>query len=235
MEMLLNAETIGDVDYMELDQRVSNGASLTKTERITHERNHFERTIGMELDADLVAMNLDGRLLQRVVTLAGIVSIWSKEYLHQLVDTLLAPTSQPSGRLQDMKPELLLAALMRASGLTSARGFDTDVSVSLDSVARFVAICRENRTVIEETFGEPLRDDFAEKPVRQLNRFLGRIGLALVTTNTKKIAGRKIRYYGVPAEMLEKMTRLARSYLEVKARKEAARERARDEGRKRIA
>jgi hypothetical protein len=96
-----------------------------------------------------------------------------------------------------------------------------------------VAICRENRTVIEETFGEPLRGDFGEKPVGQLNRFLRRIGLKLEHAKTQKLAGRKIRYYAIPADMLETMMRPARSYLEVRVRNEDERERARLEGRNR--
>ena len=47
-----------------------------------------------------------------------------------------------------MKPERLVAVLMRASGLTTPEGFDPNGSVSVGSLLRFVAICRENRTVI---------------------------------------------------------------------------------------
>ena len=136
LEMLRNAETIGDVDYMELDQRVSSGASLTKEERIRHECNQFERTVGVKLDAELAEMNLDGRLLERISAFAEIVSIWSKDYLRDQIDTLLAPTSEASGRLQDMKPERLVAVLMRASGLTTPEGFDPDGSVSVGSLLR---------------------------------------------------------------------------------------------------
>jgi len=222
--MLLKAGTISDADYIELDQRMSNGAGLTKEERITHERNHFERTVGVKLDAELARMNLNGRLLESIAALAEIVAIWSTDHLRDLIDTLLAPTSEPSGRLQDMKPELLLAVLMRASGLTSVDGFSAGGLVSLDSLQRFVAICRENRTVIEEIFGEALRVDFEENLVRQLHDFLRRIGLELALAKTKKVAGRKVRYYAVAADLLERMTALARSYLEVKVRSEAMRE-----------
>jgi hypothetical protein len=187
----------------------------------------------VQLDAELVKMNLDGRLLDRIAALAEIVSIWSKDRPNDLIDALLAPTSDPNGRLQRMEPAHLIAVLMRAAGLTDVHGFAADELASVDSLARFVAICRENRTVIEETFGEPLRGDFGEKPVGQLNRFLRRIGLKLERTKTQKIAGRKIRYYAIPTDMIETMTRPARSYLEVRVRNEDEREQARFEGRNR--
>jgi len=169
-------------------------------------------------------MDVDGRLLDRIAALADILSIWSKDYLEDLIDALLAPTSQPNGRLREMKPERLIAVLLRASGLTNAKGFDAGQPVCVDTLAQFIAICRENRTMIEEVMGEPLRDDFAEKPVRQLNRLLRRIGLKLAPTKTVKAAGRKIRYYGVPVDDIARMTELARSYLAVKQRKEAQKE-----------
>jgi hypothetical protein len=231
MEMLLNAETLSDADYIELDEKVSKGASLTKEERIAYERNSFERTVGVPLDAGLVAMNLDGRLLERITTLAEIFWIWSKDHPDGLIDALLAPTLNPNGRLQRMEPARLITVLMRVAGLTDVHGFDADTLASVDSLARFVAICRENRTVIEETFGEPLRADFGEKPVGQLNRFLRRIGLKLERAKTRKgVGGRKIRYYAIPTDMLETMTRLARSFLEVRERNEVEKERARLEG-----
>jgi hypothetical protein len=233
MEMLLNAKMVDDADYIELDDRISKGASLSKEESVTWERNHFERTVGVPLDAVLVAMNLDGRLLERVAALAEIVSIWSKDSPDGLIDALLAPTSDPNGRLQQMEPARLIAVLMRVAGLTDVHGFAADTVASVDSLARFVAICRENRTVIEETFGEPLRGDFGEKPVGQLNRFLRRIGLKLEHAKTQKIVGRKIRYYAIPTGILETMTRLARSFLEVRERNEVEKERARLEGRNR--
>lgn len=230
MEMLVNAKRVDDADFIELDEKVSKGADLTKEERITHEKNHFERTVGMPLDAGLVAMNLDGRLLDRIAALADIVWIWSKDRPYDLIDAFLEPTSDPNGRLQQMEPPRLTAVLMRVAGLTDVHGFTAGTLASVDSLARFVAICRENRTVIEETFAEPLRGDFSEKPVGQLNRFLGRIGPKLENAKTQKVARRKIRYYAIPAEQLGTVTTLARSYLEVRERNEDEKERARLEG-----
>jgi hypothetical protein len=223
-EMLLNAATIGEDDYVELDERVSRGATLTREERVTHERNHFERAVGVPLDETLVELNADGKLLKNVTNLASLISIWAKDGSFGLVDALLEPTLQPRGRLQAAKPEFLIAALMRTAGLTTAEGLQSEVRISLDGLSRFVDVCRENRTMIEEAFGEPYRGDFADKPVRQLNLFLRRIGLHLKKAKTVKVAGRKVRFYGFPAELLATMMRLAQSYLAVEARKEAAQE-----------
>jgi hypothetical protein len=229
-ESLLKAEPLDDPDYVELDELVSKGAVLTKEERVRHERSRFERTVGAPLDLELIELNVDGKLLERIVNLAGIVLVWSNDNLKHLIDVLLASTSLPKGRLQGMKPEMLVAVLMRAAGLTNEDGFASAEPVSLDSLSRFVDVCRENRTVIEEVLGVAFRADFAEKPVRQLNVFLKRVGLELRVTKTEKPAGRKVRYYSVSVGLLGTMMRLARSYLDAEARRESEKERARIDG-----
>lgn len=234
--MLLNAGALSDDDYIDLDERATKGAALTDEERIIHEKNRFERVVGMAMDAELVEMNIDGRLLDRVEALADVVSIWAKSHQlgYDLIGLLLQPTTQPKGRLQNMEPARMIAVLMRSAGLTGVDGFAGGGLYSLDALADFVAVCRDNRTVIEEVFAQPMRNDFAEKPVRQLNGFLARVGLVLKRAKTQKSLGRKIRHYTIPTDLLDTMMRLARSRLAVREREEAARERARESGRRSV-
>ena len=111
-----------------------------------------------------------------------------------------------------------MAVLIRVAGLTSVEGFDDQALVSVDSLTRFVGIFRANRTMIEEILGQPLGNDFHKKPTRQLNDILKRAGLELIEAETRKVAGRKIRYYGISRDILATMTTLALSYREVQAR-----------------
>jgi hypothetical protein len=78
--------------------------------------------------------------------------------------------------------------------------------------------------VIEEIMGEPLIRDFETKPVSQLGRFLRRVGLKLAKAQTEKVAGKKVRRYGIPARLRDRITALARSYLDAEARRERAKE-----------
>jgi hypothetical protein len=217
-EKLLNAPTLSDIDFQELEERALKGTNLTAEERFAYEKNGFERTVGVDLDRELVDMNADGRLIERIAAMAQILSSWSTG--RELFDHALKPTLEPNGRLPNMKPENLVGVMMRAAGLTTAEGFDADATVSVETLARFVAICRDNRTVIEEILGEPLIRDFETKPVTQLGRFLRRVGLKLVKAQTEKVAGKKVRRYEIPVSQRDRMTVLARSYLEAEARRE---------------
>jgi hypothetical protein len=229
-EKLLKAPALPDIDFIELEVLVLRGANLSDDDRFAYQKNQFERTVGVGLDRELIDMNSDGRLIDRIAALAEVLSVWSRDF--DLCDVLLEPTLQPNGRLQDMKPGWLVAVLMRAAGLTTAQGFDLGATVSPENISRFVSICRANRTVIEEIMGEPIRNDVESKPVSQLNRFLRRVGLKVVKAQTEKVAGKKVRRYGIPADLRERMTVLARSYLEVEARREREREMLLTDGRK---
>jgi hypothetical protein len=217
VEMLLAAPLVDDADYIELDEKVSGGAHLTSEERIIHERNHFERQVGVRLDENLIGLNKDGRLLDKVRTMAGVLPLLPMDG-NDLVSALLEPTAKPRGRLQKREPEQLIAVLVRVADLTIGDGFNDRGLVSIDSLSRFVTICRDNRTIIEEVLQEPLRGDFNKKPTRQLNAFLKHIGLESTLAKIEKVAGRKIRYYAIPTDVLATMTKLALSYRSVQAR-----------------
>jgi hypothetical protein len=217
-QKLLAAPTLPNTEFDELEARALKGANLSDEERFAYEKNDFERTVGVGLDRELIEMNADGRLIEKIAAMAKILSSWAID--SELFDNLLKPTLQPNGRLSNMKSEYLVPVMMRAAGLTTAGGFDADATVSVDTLSRFVAICRANRTVIEEIMGEPIIRDFETKPVTQLGRFLRRVGLKLAKAQTEKVAGKKVRRYGIPVILRDRMTALARSYLEAEARRE---------------
>jgi hypothetical protein len=217
-QKLLAAPALPNTEFDELEARALKGANLTEEERFAYEKNHFERTVGVGLDPELVEMNADRRLIQKITAMAKIMRTWSVD--SSGFDYLLKPTLQPNGRLSSMIPETLVGVVMRAAGLTTAGGFDADATVSVDTLARFVAICRDNRTVIEEILGEPLIRDFETKPVIQLGRFLRRIGLKLAVVHIEKVAGKKVRRYGIPVSLRDRMTALAQAYLEAESRRE---------------
>jgi hypothetical protein len=227
-EMLLAAETLPDPEFIELDTMVTKGAAVTPQERITHEKNHFERTVGASLDRELIELNRDGRLIERVIALADVTTNWRHDYSSEVIDHFLREGAKPRARLQQMKPPRMIAVLMRVAGLTATDGFKPGHVVTIGELSGFVELCRENRTMIEETLSEPLRDDLAANPVRQLNRFLGRVGLKVASVGSVNVQGVKIRRYALDRKRLETMMSLAKSYRIEEDRREYEKEVAKD-------
>jgi hypothetical protein len=219
--LLLNAPALTDDDFIDLDARLSAGHVLSPEERAAREKHIFETTVGLPLDAELVSMNLDGKLIERVQTLAAIATIWSRPYLDDLFDLLAEPTGLPKGRLQKMTPDRMIGVLMRIAGLTDSTGIKAGHVVVATGLADFARVCQENQTVIEEVLGDALRADFRQNPVRQLNRFLTRVGLRLEGLRTEKTKdGGKLRYYSLSLSLAGRMMSLAAAYSEVQRRRE---------------
>jgi hypothetical protein len=217
-EMLRRAPALTDSDFIDLDSRLCKGAVLSPEEMAAHEKYVFQRTVGVPLDAVLVEMNLDGRLIERVQTLAEMAPIWEDDFQ----DVLIEPTQLARGRLQTMRPAWLLGVIVRVAGLTTSAGFKPNYSVTIASLAEFVRVCRENQTMIEEVLSEAIRGDLESNPVRQLNIFLKRIGLKARQTHSEKTAdGGKIRYYSLEGGILRQMMALAAAFCEVQRQKEA--------------
>lgn len=224
-KLLLNAPKLTDADFIDLDARVDAGDVLSPIERASREKYVFETTVGVALDTELVSMNLDGRLIERLATLAAIASVWSKANLDDLFDILVQPTRLPSGRLQSMSLDRMIGVLMRIAGLTDRTGIRVDHLVTAAGLSEFAHVCRENQTVIEETFGDAIRDDLRENPVRQLNAFLKRVGLKLKRVRSEKTkGGGKLRFYSLDPALVTRMRFLATSYLEAERRREEAKE-----------
>jgi hypothetical protein len=222
VELLMQAKTVSSDDYIELDNKATKGANMTPDEQITYEKNYFERTVGVPLDRELIEMNLDGKLIQRIETMAGVVKRWA--YGSEAIDLRLRLAATPQGRLQEAEPGVLVAMFLRFVGLTTADGFNVGHALAIADLAPFVALCRTNQTMIEEAFAEAMRADLDENPVRQLNQFLRRIGLKLEKVKTAKVNGEKIRFYALPAEAVDRMLGLAGSYQAVCRRQEIEKE-----------
>jgi hypothetical protein len=206
---------------------------LSPIERASREKHLFETTVGVALDAELVSMNLDGRLLERIATLAPIVAHWGKLHLDDTFDLLAQPTRLPNGRLQSTSLDRMVGVLMRIAGLTDRTGIKANHVVAAAGLTEFAHVCRENQTVIEETFGDAIRDDLRQNPVRQLNAFLKRVGLKLRQVRSEKTkGGGKLRFYSLDPSSAARMTSLAQSFLEVESRREdgsEGRRRSRDQ------
>jgi hypothetical protein len=74
-QKLLAAPTLPNTEFDELEARALKGANLSDEERFAYEKNDFERTVGVGLDRELIEMNADGRLIEKIVAMARILSL----------------------------------------------------------------------------------------------------------------------------------------------------------------
>lgn len=225
VRQLLSAPVLDDDEYFDLVVERESLGRLDKRSEYTYARNTIERQLGAPLTYDIICLNYDDRLCERVAILKSILSQW--DLLQADAEKNLDEANQPLGRLPKMPEERLLCVTTRVAGLCGTAGFDENASVTADDLEAFSSLCEKNRTLMEELLGTELRKDIRSNPVRQLNIFLKFCGLRLEKRDRKRTGGRAKRIYGLNREILTEMARFAANFQQPSDLKEAY-ERLRD-------
>ena len=176
----------------------------------TLEKNTLERSLGVPVTQEIITLNYDGHLIDRVAVLADLFQQW--EWLYPIAGTVLADENQPLARLPKLSLPLLLTCFLTVSGLCPGGAIDENARVDSSSLQKFVRLCRDNQTVIETVMGQQMRKDLEVNPVRQLNAFLKVIGLKLEATKRHKKQGRASRSYGFDAQRFAVLRSLAAAF-----------------------
>lgn len=207
---LLKAPVLDDDAYFDLVVERELPGNLDKQSEYAYARNTIERQLGVPLTYDIICLNYDDRLCDRVAVLRSIQLQW--EHFQADAKRDLVEANQPLGRLPKMPEERLLCVIARVAGLCGTGGFDENASVTADELGAFSELCERNRTLMEELLGAELRKDIRTNPIRQLNIFLKFCGLRLEKRHRKRAGGRAKRIYGLNREILTEMARFAANF-----------------------
>lgn len=205
---LLQAEDVDDNEYLDLCI-LKESQALSPAERVRYERNFLQRALSVVLTYDILVLNHDNRLLERLEALNGLQTSWNNQVT--LAQTILAGQGNELSRLSGGK-SVLLAVMAIAAGIAGDTGFRSDVRITVQQLSAFVDLCERNRNFIHERTGVQIRRDVRINPVRQLNELLKTLGLKVNPVAREKRAKRATRYYALDPARLELMARLASSY-----------------------
>lgn len=97
---LLEADDVDDDEYLDLCILHEN-QRLSPAERLRYERNFLQRALSVELTYDILVLNHDNRLLDRVETLSKLQERWKD--LLPTVRTILASQDNELSRLSGDK------------------------------------------------------------------------------------------------------------------------------------
>ncbi|OPH84677.1 plasmid replication protein, CyRepA1 family [Nitrobacter vulgaris] len=205
---LLEADDVDDDEYLDLCILHEN-QTLSPAERLRYERNFLQRALSVDLTYDILVLNHDNRLLERVEALSKLQNRWKD--LLKTVRMILVSLDDELSRLSGDKT-ILMAVLAVAAGIADESGFRSDVRITVQQLSAFADLCERNRNFIHERTGVPIRRDVRSNPVRQLNGLLKTLGLKVNPVAREKRAKRATRYYALDPAKLELMARLASAY-----------------------
>ena len=75
-------------------------------------------------------------------------------------------------------------------------------------MGRFIDTCIKHKQRIAQLFNMSLRRDIKEKPVQQLNKLLGLMGLGAIKVKTVKEEGKKIYLYTIAQESVDTLNKV---------------------------
>lgn len=203
---LLRAPVLDDAEFLDLSIRDGSGEPLSLSERLTLERNTLERALSVELTYDIIKLNYDGHLIDRVATLADSTSRWSD---FESIQWVLADQKNFLSRVPKMPRGFLLNCVLVICGLADAKGIHRDAHVEVSDLGEFIPLCQKNKTVFEGVLGQQIRKDIEKNPVRQANAFLRLAGLKLEPIKRRKQGQKSVRAYGFDPARLDLLMSLA--------------------------
>lgn len=208
MEKLLAADKLAPDEAAKLEARDKRGLPLSDKEREALGRYQIEGFYADgEISPELIDFDDDGRMRERVARLECLTS--KREWYEIRDERDVEDGVLVFDRKRYLAQRDTLESILAASGLfdLATRKFKSDMVVEAASLDAFLRELEMKRRQFELLFGVPIYADCWRKPVVQLKCILGLVGLDLANVKTEQKDGKKVRRYGIPAEMLDRMIR----------------------------
>jgi hypothetical protein len=100
----------------------------------------------------------------------------------------------------------LVATMMAVAGLVKGANLNPTIKIRVEHLDRFKQLLGDNRVMIEDVFKSPLRKDYITNPIRQLNVYLGIVGMKLVPIKKVQQSGRSNIQYKLDRDKLKLMS-----------------------------
>jgi hypothetical protein len=206
----MSAPQLSDQQFKEIDVMIRSGKHVPADQRAAHEKAVIERTLKVTLSAEIIKLNQDGKLIDKVKVFSSLESRFQALIFKDHAKELTNPGTQK--RWGKSSAQQLVRFVAYICGLLDNAGnVDPKTIVSQETLFRFITFCRLNRTIIEEITGNQLRTDVDQRAVMQLNQFLALAGLRLVTVSRTTRDGVQTHLYKLDPDRLALMVRLSKT------------------------
>lgn len=212
---ILLSRDLSEAEATELLIKRHNNEFLSLQERYSLEKSILEKSFKTKITADLISRNEDNKLIERVVLFKHIENNLRLPHgdniFDYFVDEFIDNKKPKKWGLKTGKPHTL-SLMFKSVGFLSKNGFDKNIKIEQSHLKNMTKFLSYNKIAIEEAFGFGLRGDFKSNPVRQLNVFLGLIGLSMERDNKKMFKGSVSYYYKLNPKSLKFMTDISTNF-----------------------
>lgn len=190
IEGICNANLIDAIEYSKLNAK----QIPTRAEYLQMQRYRIEKFYGETITPEVVLLDDNGKFRKKVHMLVRFMSTRGV--------MLDRDVSQSEKLVIDRENNILKHALLReiisSTNLIDGEGnFKPNFNICTAELEDFIKICKQKDTAIEGTFKILLRSDIHQKPIRQLNIFLGLLGLKVAKNKKNNPQGGWKTYYKI--------------------------------------
>jgi hypothetical protein len=192
--------TLDPPEYDVLGEDVRAGEPLSDPEKWSYERATIETFYREPVTAELVKLDRRGRFRAKVRLF---------EAVFEGPDLARFDLAIARRKLVSNKAERAVAIkmLLRLTPLLADDGrLDGDAVIEASNLAQFTDTLFKKKATIENQLGVQVQRDFWDKPVQQLGRLLGLVGLRLERVHTRKEKRKKVYAYRLAPGPLARMT-----------------------------
>jgi hypothetical protein len=151
---ILNAPKLSDDDFLDLSIRLRAGEVLSQKEKYSIERSEIERVFNSPINRDLIVLDENKRLRQKLNNFDAIFS--NTESLEQTIQSA-ERLFEVNGAFQNSPIWILVFYVMISVGFFHGGKFQKGIKLSASNLAIFVTFCKTNRIIIEQILKVSLR------------------------------------------------------------------------------
>ena len=204
---ILEAPDIDEEEAERLKELKRAGAPMTDSESYKLIRYSMREFYVCDVDSDLIAFDREGRTQDEIRLLELIFEDIAYLEARDISEAMYVDGNSaqvPFDRQFRNAKVGILVKLLSAAGVFDSKSNDflLGAEVKASGLQVFIDAFRSDRRRIESELAVVMRKDIVRKPTQQLGDLLDKIGIQLKETSVKKIAGKKIRSYGINGEVL---------------------------------
>ncbi|UDL87312.1 hypothetical protein LGH82_19175 [Mesorhizobium sp. PAMC28654] len=207
---LLDAKSLTDDELDDVREAIKGDDPIDDTTRASYARTMIERFYREEISEDLIALDNNGKMRNRVRLFEQLIDKSLLEARLLMAEEWLPGDSRTAVLLRGhTQKEMMALGILAKTPFYSVGKFHLDVECAGDGLADFVDYMQAHAQAFETQFDKPVRADLVEKPMSQLKSILKLAGLSTFKSRTTSADGAKTYFYMIDPGSFEKMKEIA--------------------------
>lgn len=198
---LLAASTLTKSSFSRLLDASNRGETISIADRWSIERTFLELFYRARLTEKLTIKDERGKARRKVRLFEEVQKLASTDI--QQPDQFSPRDRFLRGPLGDAKA---LLKVLRMTPIFDGSRFRPDAMIQGADLVDLATFVTREKATLENLLAMEMRADVRRKPVLQLGRFLSLMGLHLVPAGSKKVDGKKLRFYRLDDDALKQIT-----------------------------